>query len=542
MQVDTFGGLVSCTRFAAGYTVNGRSVPGAPIPFTIYAVIEPLAGRELLILPEGERSKESVKIYTDTRLQTINETGMIKADRVSWQGRQFEVRNVKIWSDGEDTFYQAVCVLIELDTTEVNKMQTVITPYQVQVGQTSSQIIAANANRKYLRLDNHDSELAVIVKIGADFVTPADEVQKITFSAVPTSGSLTLLSSDGIQSTGPIAFNATPATFAASLQTAIRLLNGNFGGVTVTGDYTNGFTVDYAGDVAKTPQALLLVGANTLITNANEVQEVQEIIFDHVPSAGQWKITQGLLTTALMAFGASTTDIQNAFAAAGMPAVTVTGSYAAGLVFTFTTAAKLDLMTVSYNTLTYATAEQNCIQSIRGTSIPTEGTFALMFLGAQTATLNFDASAGQIQTALLALATVGSGNLTVAGTDIVTGFAVTFAGSLANAPQPLIQFIRIPETELLRYGAEVLVQIVTTQAGIGTVACVPTVTETTPGHGDDAITVAVVEVTAGVSDLHEGVPLSAGGTLEWAQAVPNGALYAKAEGNANVIVEINEGV
>ena len=53
MQVDTFGGLVSCTRFAAGYTVNGRSVPGAPIPFTIYAVIEPLAGRELLILPEG---------------------------------------------------------------------------------------------------------------------------------------------------------------------------------------------------------------------------------------------------------------------------------------------------------------------------------------------------------------------------------------------------------------------------------------------------------------------------------------------------------
>jgi hypothetical protein len=95
-------------------------------------------------------------------------------------------------------------------------------------------------------------------------------------------------------------------------------------------------------------------------------------------------------------------------------------------------------------------ASQNCtivtngsgsadVQTLSITGTPTGGTFVLGFKGAITAPIAFNASAATVQTALQALATIGSGNVTCSGGALPgTPVVCTFAGTLATGLQPLI--------------------------------------------------------------------------------------------------------
>ena len=64
-----------------------------------------------------------------------------------------------------------------------------------------------------------------------------------------------------------------------------------------------------------------------------------------------------------------------------------------------------------------------------------EGKYRLKFGGNETTELPFSATAAEIQTALQGLASIGAGNVLVSGTGPYT---ITFAGALANNPEPLI--------------------------------------------------------------------------------------------------------
>lgn len=97
------------------------------------------------------------------------------------------------------------------------------------------------------------------------FVTTSDntiaagvnEVQDIDFSAVPDAGEWTLIF-DGVE-TGTLLFNDA----AATVQTALNALS-NLSAVTVSGNYTSGFTVTFAGADGSFDQPLLQIGTNTL--------------------------------------------------------------------------------------------------------------------------------------------------------------------------------------------------------------------------------------------------------------------------------------
>ena len=65
----------------------------------------------------------------------------------------------------------------------------------------------------------------------------------------------------------------------------------------------------------------------------------------------------------------------------------------------------------------------------------TEGRYKLKFGGKETGELPFNATSSEIQTALQGLTSIGSGNVTVSGAGPYT---ITFAGALANNPEPLI--------------------------------------------------------------------------------------------------------
>lgn len=85
-------------------------------------------------------------------------------------------------------------------------------------------------------------------------------------------------------------------------------------------------------------------------------------------------------------------------------------------------------------TTLYAGATAAEIQTVTLNGTPAGGTFTLSFRGATTSAIAYNAVNTAVQTALQALSTIGSGNVTVTGTG---PWVVTFAGTLAaqNVPQ-----------------------------------------------------------------------------------------------------------
>jgi hypothetical protein len=104
------------------------------------------------------------------------------------------------------------------------------------------------------------------------------------------------------------------------------------------------------------------------------------------------------------------------------------------------------------------TRGSNEVQTVTITSA-TGGTYTLSFLGAVTVNIAYDATAATVQTALEALATVGTGNVLVTG-DPGGPYTVTFVGALGGANQPLM----VADITNLT-GAGAAVNIVETTAG-----------------------------------------------------------------------------
>ena len=78
------------------------------------------------------------------------------------------------------------------------------------------------------------------------------------------------------------------------------------------------------------------------------------------------------------------------------------------------------------------------VQTLTVTGTPTGGTFKLSYKGQKTAAIAHDANAAAIDSALEALSTIGTGNVTVAGTG---PFTVTFTGALAKKAVPLLVLV-----------------------------------------------------------------------------------------------------
>lgn len=85
-------------------------------------------------------------------------------------------------------------------------------------------------------------------------------------------------------------------------------------------------------------------------------------------------------------------------------------------------------------------ASQSCIQTLTTTGSPDGGQFKLRCRGKPTAALSFNCSASQVQAALEALSSVGSGNVGCTGGPLnTTPIVVTFSGDLANTQIALIK-------------------------------------------------------------------------------------------------------
>lgn len=79
-------------RTVAGSYVNGVFVEGAETTVTIQASVQPVSGQDMVSVPEGRRSSDVVKIYTDSDLFCQGNLGSGQSpDRLVWRGNDYEV-------------------------------------------------------------------------------------------------------------------------------------------------------------------------------------------------------------------------------------------------------------------------------------------------------------------------------------------------------------------------------------------------------------------------------------------------------------------
>jgi hypothetical protein len=98
-------GPYTVTRTAAGSYTNGRYTEGAESTFTIIASIQPVTGRDLADLPEGQNGDEVRQVFTITELLT-RVPGQ-EPDIITLDGEDFYVYRVKRWQGLGEVYWQA---------------------------------------------------------------------------------------------------------------------------------------------------------------------------------------------------------------------------------------------------------------------------------------------------------------------------------------------------------------------------------------------------------------------------------------------------
>ena len=187
--------------------------------------------------------------------------------------------------------------------------------------------------------------------------------------------------------------------------------------------------------------------------------DVQTLSITGTPTGGTFTLAFGGQTTAAIPYNATAAQVQAALVALssiGAGNVVCTGGPLPGtnVVITFTGTLAFQPQTkiaAGTNGLTGGTtpapavahtttgALASDVQTLSITGTPTGGTFTLAFGGQTTAAIPYNATATQVQAALVALSSIGAGNVTCTGGPLPgASVVITFTGALGFAAQPVI--------------------------------------------------------------------------------------------------------
>ena len=94
---DAFGDwlqTIKINRSATGTFTDGKYVAGSKSEVNIRAVVQNTSPDDVLVLEEGKRSTESIKLHTTTDLIALSEADSIIGDTFLYKGKTWEVANV----------------------------------------------------------------------------------------------------------------------------------------------------------------------------------------------------------------------------------------------------------------------------------------------------------------------------------------------------------------------------------------------------------------------------------------------------------------
>lgn len=92
-------------------TTTGRFSTPTYTDAAIVASVQRPSGRQLRLLPEGQRADESLIAYTATSCRTADVASQTLADHLLYEGVSYEVQAVSNWQ-AHGNFYQLVCLKV----------------------------------------------------------------------------------------------------------------------------------------------------------------------------------------------------------------------------------------------------------------------------------------------------------------------------------------------------------------------------------------------------------------------------------------------
>lgn len=209
---------------------------------------------------------EDVKAEIEEALKTILGPGinLLPTELLGQMVGIFSEREAQLWELTEIVYNSQYP-----DTAKGTSLDNVVAITAIERLEATKSSAIATATGDEATVIPQGSVVSVNGNPDARFVTIApytigpgtDEVQEITFDDVPDAGDFTLIFEG--DETGPINFSDT----ATDVQNALNALS-NLSTVTVTGDFTSGFVVTFAGLDGDQPQELIEVGDNTLTASA----------------------------------------------------------------------------------------------------------------------------------------------------------------------------------------------------------------------------------------------------------------------------------
>lgn len=106
---------VDILRHAAGSYVDGRWAEGAETTVTIQANVHPFTDYQVSIMPESDRTKSWVWMFTaDLVRQKKEGVGGYGADRFMWEGDLYEAMKVQKYSMTVQDHYEIKAARVEL--------------------------------------------------------------------------------------------------------------------------------------------------------------------------------------------------------------------------------------------------------------------------------------------------------------------------------------------------------------------------------------------------------------------------------------------
>lgn len=94
-----------------GSWVKGRWVDGDGVEVEIGANVQPLRFHEILQMPESDRTKEWIKLYTTDQVYTAEESSEAgrSADIVIWNGKRFKAMRARRYQMGVLDHVHVLC-------------------------------------------------------------------------------------------------------------------------------------------------------------------------------------------------------------------------------------------------------------------------------------------------------------------------------------------------------------------------------------------------------------------------------------------------
>ncbi len=183
------------------------------------------------------------------------------------------------------------------------------------------------------------------------------------------------------------------------------------------------------------------------------------VVLSNTPTSGTFTLSYGGQSTLPIQYNATPTAIQAALVALstinsdGANVTPVTGTGGATVPFQFNVALTASNSTLTGSaTLANATASRVVVDgyNVSLTNTPTGGTYTLTFGAQTTGPLQYNASTSTVRAALEALSSIGSGNVTVAGTP--TQYTLSFTAA-TKIPLANNRFMRLGSTPIASFPA-----------------------------------------------------------------------------------------